>query len=274
MSYVLEYTPHAHQAAGAVEYMQEDVSVTTIQGVTRQISKELSPLFEQRLRSYLATQDKEWLVEQIVRLTMDAHSLQEMDHKIMHENKAKKRDERIARLREIALDRDVLARFVETYKTYDRARLINDGFLLGTTPVKGTDLIKDGFRTEKGAALLTNAKDMLFGMLYGDETTNTDLKRIQEVMLSITLARHKAIALDLMKASTEMSAFGTWQDPESVSNDVHADDVVVEVEFGDVEGELVATGILRALSLINNLEVNEEILYARMIEIEKSTLIQ
>ena len=62
--------------------------------------------------------------------------------------------------------------------------------------------------------------------------------------------------------------------PSGVSNDVRADNVIVEVEFGEVAGELVGHGIVRCLSLINNLEVNEQILYARMINVEESTLIE
>ena len=71
-----------------------------------------------------------------------------------------------------------------------------------------------------------------------------------------------------------MSAAGTWQDPDSVSNDARADNVIMEVEYGEIEGEGIGHGIVRGLSLINNLEVNEQILYARMINIEQSTLIE
>jgi hypothetical protein len=85
--------------------------------------------------------------------------------------------------------------------------------------------------------------------------------------------RDKAEAIDFMKATTELSALGSWQDPEFVSNDQRADNVLLEVEFGEIEGELVGDGIVRALSLINNLEINEQVLYARMINVEQTTLI-
>lgn len=52
-----------------------------IETIVRQINREIVPQFEEKLRAYLAEQDKEWLIEQIVRLTLDAHSLQEMDRK-------------------------------------------------------------------------------------------------------------------------------------------------------------------------------------------------
>lgn len=87
------------------------------------------------------------------------------------------------------------------------------------------------------------------------------------------MPRDKAEALDFMKATTELSALGTWQDPEMVSNDQRADNVLLEVEYGEIDGELVGNGIARALSLINNLEINEQILYARMINVEQTTLI-
>lgn len=58
-----------------------------------------------------------------------------------------------------------------------------------------------------------------------------------------------------------MTAARTWQDPEKVSNDERAE-------------EAVGDGIVTALALINNLEVNERVLYARMTNVEQSTLIE
>jgi len=49
--------------------------------------------------------------------------------------------------------------------------------------------------------------------------------------------------------------------------------VVLEVEYGEIDGELIGDGIVLSLRLINNLEINEEILYGRMENIEQSTLI-
>ena len=128
-------------------------------------------------------------------------------------------------------------------------------------------------RSEAGDSLLEYAKDVLFALLFGDESTGTDLDRTQQELLTLALPRHKAGALDFMRASTELTAAGTWQDPESVSNDERADNVLLEVQYGDEADEIVGHGIVRALSLINNLEVNEQILYARMIDVEQTTLI-
>ncbi|MFF8974484.1 hypothetical protein [Streptomyces sp. NPDC014995] len=44
------------------------------------------------------------------------------------------------------------------------------------------------------------------------------------------------------------------------------------MEYGEIAGELVGNGIAAALRLINDLEVNEQVLYARMENVEESTL--
>jgi len=248
--------------------------MSTIQAIIRQVNKDLVPQFEERLRGFLVTQDKEWLIDQIIRLALDAHSLQEMDRKQLQEVKAKARADRIVRLHEMDLNLQVLTLFLQRYGSYDRAKLIAEGYLLASAPPKGSDLIGEEYRTSAGQVLLQHAKDILFGLLFGDESTQTHFERVQRELLTFALPRFKAEALDFMKASTEMSAAGTWQDPDSVSNDARADNVIMEVEYGEIEGEAIGHGIVRGLSLINNLEVNEQILYARMINIEQSTLIE
>lgn len=246
---------------------------STIENIVRVINKELVPQFEDKLRSYLIQQDKDWLIEQIVRLTLDAHSLREMDRKLIQSAKTKNRTQRIARLQKMALNREKLVEFIQKYENYDRNQLIEQGYLLANVPAKGTALIADEYRTKKGNKLLIYSKDILFGLLFGDEETNTHLSRTGRELLSLTLPRYKAEVLDFMKATTELNALGTWQDPESISNDSREDNVILEVEFSEVEGELGGAGLIRALSLINNLEVNEQVLYARMIAIAHTTLI-
>jgi hypothetical protein len=245
-----------------------------IEHIVRRINKELMPQFEEKLRAYLADQDKEWLVEQIVRLTLDAHSLQAMDRKLKQEIITKNRADRLDRVLKLALNKAVLDKYLADYGRYERESLIKDGYLLANAPEKGTDLITSEYRTTKGEDLLVLAKDMLFALLFGDASTGTSFKRAQQELLTLTLPRFKAEVLDFMKATTELSAFGTWQDPDSVSNDQRADNVIFEVEYGEIDGELIGNGVIRCLSLINNLEVNEQILYARMINLEQSTLIE
>lgn len=244
-----------------------------IESIVRQINREFVPHFEEKLRAYLAQQDKEWLIEQIVRLTLDAHSLEEMDRKHFRDEENQQRAERVRRVQQLGLNYEKLKDFVKTYKGMRREDLISRNYLGAETPPKGTDLIADEFRSAAGNELLGLAKDMLFGLLFGDESTNTGFHRTQRELLTLTVPRLKADTLSFMKATTELSAMGTWQDPKGAANDMRADNVVLEIEYGEIEGEQIGDGVITALSLINNLEINEEILYGRMENIEQSTLV-
>lgn len=244
-----------------------------IQTILRSINKELRPQFEEKLRGYLIQQDKEWLIEQIVRLTLDAGTVQEIDLKTIAEKKAKERAERIARIKNMELNEEKLDAFIKQYGKCDRQELLAEGYLIGSPPEKGTDLVTQMYRSEKGNELLVKAKDILFALLFGDESTNTIFNRVERELLTFTLPRFKSEALGFMKATTEISGLGTWQDPDSVSNDSRADNLILQVEYGEVASERIGDGIVETLRIINNLEVNEQILYARMINVEQSTLI-
>jgi hypothetical protein len=244
-----------------------------IDHLIQRINKELAPQFEEKLRSYLKDKDKEWLIEQIVRLTLDANSLESMDQRADRRVKAKRISERVARLKAMELDEAKLAAFIEQYQGYDRERFIAEGYLLKDAPVKGTDLILPEHRSQKGNDLLKQTKDILFGLLFGSERTKTNFARVQRELLALTVPRLKAHELDFMQATSELTVFGSWMDPENVSDDERAENVVLEMEYGEVASEAVGGGIIRTLSIINNLEINEQILYARMINIEQSTLI-
>lgn len=56
------------------------------------------------------------------------------------------------------------------------------------------------------------------------------------------------------------------------ASDERAANVVMEVEYGEVASEAVGSGVAACLRLINDLEVNEVILYNRMTNIESSSL--
>lgn len=250
------------------------MAMQTIHHLVQSVNRELSPVFEERLREQLAGKDREWLIDQIVRLTLDRHSLQEIDRKAERDAKAAARAERLERVKVLALDATVLRAFIDQWSGVTRERLIASGHLLPTAPVKGTDLLVSDDRGEQGDELLQYAKDVLFALLFGDKSTSTALDRTQQELLTFALPRFKAGALDFMRASTELAAAGTWQDPESVSNDERADNVLLEVQYGDTDDEIVGNGIIVCLGLINNLEVNEQVLYARMLDVEQTTLIQ
>jgi hypothetical protein len=245
----------------------------TIHHLVQSVQRDLTPVFEERLREQLADKDRDWLVDQIVRLTLDAHSLQEIDRKVEQEAKAAARTARIERVTLLALDHAGLERFLTEHGNVTRESLIASGHLKASAPAKGTALLVSDDRGDQGDELLQLAKDVLFALLFGDASTNTSLDRTQQELLTFALPRFKAGALDFMRASTEFSAAGTWQDPASVSNDERADNVMLEVQYGDTADERVGSGIIAALTIINNLEVNEQVLYARMVDIEQTTLI-
>jgi hypothetical protein len=247
--------------------------MTDITGLVRRVQLELSPAFEERLRDLLADKDRDWLIDQIVRLSLDRHSLTEIDRRAEREAKALARSQRLDRVRALAVDEAAITRFVDEHRGIDRAALQADRRLASDAPEKGTALITPEFRGAAGEAQLQSAKDMLFALLFGDAATGTALVRTQQELLTFALPRFKAAALDFMRASTELSAAGTWQDPDSVSNDERADNVLLEVQYGDTADERVGDGIIVALTLINNLEVNEQVLYARMMNVEQTTLI-
>ena len=174
----------------------------------------------------------------------------------------------------MALDHVAVERFVAEATGETREHLVAEGYLVETAPAKGTALLRSEHRTARGAERLTHVKDVLFALLCGDESNGTRLERVGQELLTLAVSRSKVGALDFMRASTEMAVEGTWQDPDSVSNDERADNVLLEVQFGETADELVGRGILAALSLINDLEINEQVLYARMINVEESTLIE
>lgn len=184
------------------------------------------------------------------------------------------RGARVARVTALALDLDAVAAFVQRHAHLDRNGLIAAGHRDLAAPPKGTTPISPPLRRPSGDELLEHAKDVLYALLFGDESTATRFERVQRELLTLTLPRSKASAFEFIPAATELNGAGMWRDPTGVSNDVRADNVIVEVEFGEVAGELVGHGIVRCLSLINNLEVNEQVLYARMINVEESTLIE
>ena len=243
----------------------------TIDDIARAIARDLSPEFEQRLRSELAGRDREWLIDELVRLTLSHHGFEDLDQDAATD--ALLREQRLGRVRGLALDHTGVEQFIVRNTGESREHLIEEGYLRDDVPEKGTALLRPAHRTARGEERLTHAKDVLFALLFGDVSTDTRLQRVQQELLTMAVPRSKAAALDFMRASTQMAAAGTWQDPDSVSNDERADNVLLEVQFGETADELVGRAIICALSLINNLEINEQVLYARMINVEESTLI-
>jgi hypothetical protein len=172
----------------------------------------------------------------------------------------------------MCLDDACLLAFIDRCRPLTRERLELDGYLIAP-PVKGAALIGAACRTPRGDALLREAKDVLEALLFGDAGLNVRLARVQRELLTITVARPKVGAIAcLLRAATEIDAEGTWRDPEQISHDDRAPNTLIEVEYGEVATEAVGRGIKLALRLINDLEINEQILYARMENVEESSL--
>lgn len=244
----------------------------SIEDLVHAARREVLPELEAALRAQLDAQPREWLVDQLVRLSLDPRTRAERDAQVAAAGDAAARAARQERLRAIDLDEAGLRSFVERYRDHDRDRLLADGHLVPGCPDPGTEALARDHRTEAGEALLLEAKDLLFAVLFGDEATDSRLVRAERELLTMVLPRYKAGALGFLQATTELEADGTWKDPEAVSDDARADNVVLEVEFGEVAGELAGRAALVALALINHLEVNEQVLYARMTNIEQSSL--
>jgi hypothetical protein len=115
------------------------------------------PDYEAALRRYLENQDREWLIDQLVRLSLDPRSRAERDAGNEAADDAAARSARQERLRAIDLDEDRLRSFVEGYRGHDRDRLVDEGCLHPEAPEPGTEPVADEHRTEAGAALLLEA---------------------------------------------------------------------------------------------------------------------
>ena len=213
----------------------------TIETIVRSINRELTPQFEERLRAALAEQDREWLIDQIVRLTLDAHSLEEIDRRVERRGQgagprgpartgpgARPRSRRPRRVRRRAR------------RASRGTGSIADGRLRADAPAKGTDLLlADATGPTLARRCCSAPRTCCSRCCSATSTTSTHLERVQQELLTMALPRFKAGALDFMRASTELAAAGTWQDPDSVSNDERADNVLLEVQFGETADELV-----------------------------------
>ncbi len=50
--------------------------------------------------------------------------------------------------------------------------------------------------------------------------------------------------MGFLQAATELSAAGTWQDSDRVSHDHRAENVILEVEYGEIREEWIGDGIV------------------------------
>ncbi|MDG9728406.1 MULTISPECIES: hypothetical protein [unclassified Streptomyces] len=249
--------------------------VTDIGALVREVRQELAGELRLRLREALADRPREWLVEQLLDLVLAPGLPAQRGIRAAAaptEEPADERQRRAERVHTLALDLERLRRFIDDYQVLDRDTLIGRGLLIDP-PLKGSCLLGPEHRSPEGEHLLTEAKDLLHALLFDDEEAGVCLDRVERELLTLTLPRHKAhVIAFVLRAATEIGAAGTWRDPGGMANDARAPNTVLQVEYGEVAEELVGNGITACLRLINNLEVNEVVLYARMENVEESTL--
>ncbi|WP_431166506.1 hypothetical protein [Tenacibaculum halocynthiae] len=237
----------------------------SINNIIKKAQNDIFPELEAKIRLELEKKDKDWLIDQIIFLTCERHSLHEQ--KSNFENIKK----RLIRIKSIGYDSKTLSDFIGEYQKINRSKLEESGLLLNP-PKMGLNSIAVQQRSIKGETLLKKVEDMLYVSLYGDITINVDLKRNQKEMLTIMLPKSKSDSLSFLKAVSEMNVTGTWNDPDGVSNDDHTNNVELQIEFNNDEEGTIGLAIFTALNLINLLHVNEQILYTRMEKIERSSL--
>ncbi|UYQ60228.1 hypothetical protein [Streptomyces peucetius] len=251
--------------------------MTEIGAIIQQVQQDMGDELRRRVRQALADRPRDWLVEQLIDLALAPALPGQRDVRAAaatepEEEPEKDRAARSERIRALALDTEVLRRYVQGYSALDRDTLVARGLLLDPLE-KGAGLLGPEHRSAEGESLLTQAKDLLYALLFGDAEIGVHLDRVERELLTLTMPRSKAHAISfVLRAATEIGAAGTWRDPRGAANDDRAPNTLLQVEYGEIAEELVGNGIAACLRLINHLEVNEVVLYARMENVEESTL--
>ncbi|RBM19026.1 hypothetical protein [Streptomyces sp. PT12] len=227
-----------------------------IQEIIGRIRQELDGELRERVLKELAGQPRAWLVDQLLTETLGpaapAPAPRPGPGTVEHP----------------CLDVAALAELVERYRALTREGMEAEGLLIGP-PAKGGELIGPERRSAAGAELLHEAKDMLHALLFGTPDDGVYLNRVGRESLTITVPRAKAHSIAFaLRAATETDAEGTWRAPASPPHDDRAPNTLLQVEYGEVTEELVGNGIAACLKVINNLEINEHVLYARMESVE------
>jgi hypothetical protein len=232
--------------------------------LVRRARVEATDELRERLREYLLDQPLEWLVEQLVNSAMAGLGL-------APESGVGGPAPAGYGVRPVA--EEILAERIRRYWSLERVALEGGGYLLHP-PAKGGPLIGPPHRTAAGEELLAEAKGLLYALLFGAEAGGVRLERVRRELLTLTVPRAKATALAFLRgAATEIDAEDTWRDPRGAVGDGCAANTLVRIEYGETASELVGGGIVASLRLINELEINELVLYGRTDNVEQSTLV-
>ena len=249
----------------AVQHRNHSVPDGCLDDLITAIRDDLAPQMDLRLRTHLAGRDREWLIDQLVALTLGRDSERPVDS-------TDGPPHGLHVVRPIQLDEYRLDSFVDRYRGFDRGRLVADGYLTqcGAESRRPGDRLRTSLASRRTPPQPCQGRPVRTALRR--RGVGDPLDRSHRELLTFTLPRTKTWALRFLRASTEYSAVGTWRDPHGSAHDNRADNVVFEIEYGEVDTEYVGDGIVRCMSLINHLEVNEQLLYARMIDVEQSTL--
>ncbi|RKN12015.1 hypothetical protein [Streptomyces radicis] len=230
-----------------------------IQEIIGRIRQELDGELRERVRKELAGRPRAWLVDQLLGETLGPAA----------SPSAPALRAPAGTVGDPGLDVAALAELVERYRALTREGMEAEGLLIGP-PAKGGELIGPERRSAAGAELLHEAKDMLHALLFGTPEDGVYLNRVGRELLTITVPRAKAHSIAFaLRAATEIGAEGTWRAPAGPPLDDRAPNTLLQVEYGEVTEELVGNGIVACLKVINNLEINEQVLYARMESVDE-----
>jgi len=100
----------------------------------------------------------------------------------------------------------------------------------------------------------------IYRLLYFERPERTDPE-----LLTIVIRKDKAGLFDFMKAYTEWDSIGKWEELEEGN-------VSIEVQFKDTPEEDIGKELMEQLKKYNEKVVGEELLYARTVPVEETTL--
>jgi len=236
-----------------------------IDEIVRQARRQAEADARARVRQLLRAQPAEWLADQLLLQVMGAPAAglptgrrtEEEDRQVEQE-----RALRLDRIRSRRLDRGRVAESVRRYRELTRERLEAQGLLV-QPPGRGSALIEARHRSPAAAALLDEAKDLLYALLFGTEEDGVRLQRVARELLTLSVPQAKAHAVAfLLRPAAEVGTGGAWHDLCHLADDRAGPDLLIRLEYGETVERLVGAGVTAALKLINNLELNEQALHA------------
>ncbi|WP_377267228.1 hypothetical protein [Peterkaempfera sp. SMS 1(5)a] len=240
--------------------------MVNIEDIVRRAREQADADARERVRRLLRTRPTEWLVEQLIVQTMGAPGGRLPLPRSEEDGRQAEQDRtlRMERIRAWRLDRNRLTDLVLRYREATRERLEADGQLLGPPP-RGGEALESRHRSPAATALLEEAKDLLYALLFGSEAAEVRLDRVERRQLTVTLPRAKAPALAfVLRAAAESGTGGGRRDPWRGADEDPVATLVLRISYGETADELVGSGLAAALRLINSLELNEPVLHVRL----------